>query len=475
MGRTPTYYHLLQGYYHFQRRLGGSLLRTTLRTQDEYTARQRAGVLYTYSSQLHRAGLQFPEVSRLTRIRAQQLYEEGLTEFVVAPKGAIEAPTVDTSGHVRTLSDTLPPSPVPRPLLLKEALEDALRDLCRTGGKEHRRKYREAFTELSLLNPGAYFHEFRFAEAREHLEALLRLPRRRTDRKPYKSMPIDAVLELDTPPDQLLSATSINERMKRLGKLWEWATEAEAYSGPNPFRSKTLRLPEKPRERGRYTEEDLKVLFSSPLFACKEYRRGPGGRKSWWWLIILGLYTGARVGELAQLRLEDVQTVDGVMCLSINDEGDKSVKTPAGIRLVPVHPELLRLGFEEYLLHLKQRGHNHILPYPNENTEDPAQRCSKWFGGTYRANELPAGWSLKNLVYHSFRHTFINRAIKEQGIDTMVVQSLAGHTLEGMGESRRYATGRFRMETLNQSMASYQPPHIPSYLSRMGWKKLPHD
>ncbi len=43
------------------------------------------------------------------------------------------------------------------------------------------------------------------------------------------------VLELDVPPTELLSARSINERMKRSGRLWDWAAKKESYRGSNPF------------------------------------------------------------------------------------------------------------------------------------------------------------------------------------------------------------------------------------------------
>lgn len=456
MAESASYLTTRNGHYYFLRKLHRVQIRVALHTRDVSTAHQRAVRLYAYTSQLHRLGLQHSEVLRLSKIHAAQLHEDGITGTDY--RTPLAQPLVTPFALPTAPSNQPPPlqPPVPRPLLLQDSIEFALRDLCRSGGTEHHRKYREVFTELSQLNPGISFHEVRFAEASAHLQNLQRLPRRRTERKPYKRMPIAEVLELDIAPTELLSATSINERLKRLARLWDWAAENEAYIGTNPFRSQTLRLPEKPRARGRYTSDDINTLLQSPLFTDSEYRAGSGGRKSWWWLIFLGLFTGARVGELAQLRLEDVVTVDGVLCLSINDDGDKRVKTPAGIRLCPVHPELLRLGFTSYVEELKTNHLQHLLPYPNQNANDAGQRCSKWYCGTYRPQHLPQSWAARSLVFHSLRHTFINRAVRELQIDLHIIQAIVGHEPEGMGETRRYAKGTYRPAQLFEAMAAFQ-------------------
>lgn len=68
-----------------------------------------------------------------------------------------------------------------------------------------------------------------------------------------------------------------------------------------------------------------------------------------YWLPLLALFTGARKGELAKLRAEDVAKDDATGCymLSITEDKHegKSLKTASSWRTVPVHPELTRLGF----------------------------------------------------------------------------------------------------------------------------------
>ena len=68
---------------------------------------------------------------------------------------------------------------------------------------------------------------------------------------------------------------------------------------------------------------------------------------------LLGLFTGARLGELALLLASDVSIdeASGVSAISIADDPSigRSLKTRASRRTVPVHPELIRLGFLEYV------------------------------------------------------------------------------------------------------------------------------
>lgn len=44
------------------------------------------------------------------------------------------------------------------------------------------------------------------------------------------------------------------------------------------------------------------------------------------WAPLLGLFTGGRLGELSQLRVTDIQKIEGIWSISINEEEDKTVK-----------------------------------------------------------------------------------------------------------------------------------------------------
>lgn len=87
-----------------------------------------------------------------------------------------------------------------------------------------------------------------------------------------------------------------------------------------------------------------------------------------YWLPVIGLYTGARPREICQLNPQCDWGKEGeVWYLDFNEkkaagEGvKKSIKT-SETRLVPLHPELVRLGLPQYLERMKAVGSDRLFP-----------------------------------------------------------------------------------------------------------------
>ena len=112
----------------------------------------------------------------------------------------------------------------------------------------------------------------------------------------------------------------------------------------NPAGGLTLMGNRRRQDLREVYDDDLKKLFvKSP-----EYGRDRHNLPYKYWLPLLGLYTGARLEELAQLDPTDIIEVDGVWCLDINENGiRKSVKTSEQ-RIVPHHPFLVDLGLSRF-------------------------------------------------------------------------------------------------------------------------------
>lgn len=52
----------------------------------------------------------------------------------------------------------------------------------------------------------------------------------------------------------------------------------------------------------------------------------------------MSLYTGARLNELCQLRVSDVNKVGEIWCLDINEKDGKQLKNVSSTRQIPIHP-----------------------------------------------------------------------------------------------------------------------------------------
>ncbi len=103
-------------------------------------------------------------------------------------------------------------------------------------------------------------------------------------------------------------------------------------------------------------EADLKRIFDPANFARTETQHAR-------WGMLLMLYSGARVGEVAQIHLRDFEMRDGHPCLKILTDSDgQSVKTDDSERLVPLHPDLLRFGVMERVENLREAGEDRFFP-----------------------------------------------------------------------------------------------------------------
>ena len=179
-----------------------------------------------------------------------------------------------------------------------------------------------------------------------------------------------------------------------------------------------------------FSTEDLTKLFHS-----KEYIQDKHRRPYNFWIPLLALYTGCRLGELCQLYIEDVKEIDGVWVLDINeDKPDKSVKTHEK-RLVPLHPFLINdLCFPKYVRNLKS---------PNGRIFHRLKKIGHKYGHTptdwFRKYKTRCGIEAEKgkKTFHSFRHTVADYLIKKD-VPEHVVAMLIGHKNKNI-TSGRYA------------------------------------
>lgn len=105
-------------------------------------------------------------------------------------------------------------------------------------------------------------------------------------------------------------------------------------------------------KRKPFTEAQIAQFFASTFYkavAAGTYTKPDAAWRKW--LPLLMAFTGARPNELCQLHLDDLKRTDkGTLYLDITDEGEgKKVKTKSSRRRVPLHSELIALGFVEFV------------------------------------------------------------------------------------------------------------------------------
>lgn len=262
------------------------------------------------------------------------------------------------------------------------------------------------------------------------------------------------------------SVANVNIRLSHISLLLGWAARndivpsnvAIGTSLPNPQSRKSRRKP--------FKLPELKAIFSSPVFANGQ-RPTSGKGEAAYWIPIIALYTGARVREIAQLRCSDVREVEyadanGQMhktwCLSITEDTDEAglgtaIKTDASERLVPLHPELIELGFIEYVHSLTDRKGRAFPLLPEDIYGNPAAKWGEWFSGYLRK---VCGVTDKRMTFHSFRHTFKDYA-RDARIDEGIQRQIMGH--EGGDVADSYGSG-YSLHVIVSAIASYRVPGL---------------
>lgn len=171
----------------------------------------------------------------------------------------------------------------------------------------------------------------------------------------------------------------------------------------NPFEGVIVRKRRTKKVRENYySESEAKIILQAAMNR-ESSRSGQVMKDAYFWVPFLLAYTGARVGEIAQLRKKDVFLQDDIWIINITPEAG-SVKTGT-FRIVPVHNELIKLGFIEFV---KNCDRQTLFYNPDrrrsESLENPqhkkvGERIAEWI-----KKILPSAAGIS--PNHAWRHRF---------------------------------------------------------------------
>jgi integrase len=223
-----------------------------------------------------------------------------------------------------------------------------------------------------------------------------------------------------------ISPKTVNKYMSRIGSLLKYCHELGMVTN-NPATG--LQIADKQRadqERSAYSLDDVKAIVCNlPVDANATER---------YWITLIGLYSGMRLAEICQLHIEDIIKVDGCWCFDINDAGNKQLKNDASVRVIPIHPKLIELGFIRYYEAIKDAKQprlwmnlSHIRLHGYTNT------FGKWY---QRFNREYVTEDPKK-VFHSLRH-LVTDTLKQAGVLETVIAELVGHSNGGSETMGRY-------------------------------------
>ena len=223
-----------------------------------------------------------------------------------------------------------------------------------------------------------------------------------------------------------LAHVTIGDRLISLGGFWKWMATREAVTpGFNPWSghkvSKEKNKGRSPDKRSYTDPEILRLLAGNDIVrSWPTYGYLPD-------LLVLGLFTGARINELCSLTAHDIQQVKGHQIMHIKD-----AKTPSGIRyVVTTHPAPAAV-LTRRLQDLK--GTAQLFPELTAGGLDDKLSSSavKAYGRYRRSCGVPDGTD-----FHSYRRNVIT-VLEAAGVGQVPIARFVGHkvgTLAGDGYS----------------------------------------
>jgi integrase len=173
------------------------------------------------------------------------------------------------------------------------------------------------------------------------------------------------------------------------------------------------------------------------------------------WAPWLCAYTGARAGEITQLRGVDVITQDGIAAIKITPEA--GTQKIGKSRAVPLHQHLVEQGF---LTFAQSSGRGPLFYNPHKGTPDKPEPTNPRKPRYVKAREHLAKWVRELGITdpdvqpnHAWRHTF-KQIGHRNDISERLLDTIVGHSPLNIG--RGYGT-----PTLNDMAAALK--RFPRY------------
>jgi integrase len=228
------------------------------------------------------------------------------------------------------------------------------------------------------------------------------------------------------------SASTVRKNWITASKtVFGWACEHKLIAH-NPFAQVKITVPKKHRlrETQAFLPDEWRTILRASFATTELDSPNDAARR---WVPWLCAYTGARAGEMTQLRGNDVIDRDGIPGLRITPEAG-TVKNKQ-TRVVPIHEHLIEQGFLAFVKKhgpgpifyrtAKQDGAADPLKAKKTRYEQARQRLAAWVRSVGVSDpEL--------LPNHAWRHTF-KQIADRAGISERMSDYITGHAHKNVG------------------------------------------
>lgn len=258
-----------------------------------------------------------------------------------------------------------------------------------------------------------------------------------------------------------LGVDALNKHLGYLAQLFDHVRPQAVQLAP--LNTAALRIPESDDpldEVNPWTFDQRITIYNQPPFiGCRDWkhRHKPGDivyHDGLFWCPLLSDYGGLRREEAAALAVDDViKDFDtGIWYIYVRrNKFHTHLKRSWTERRIPVHPELLRLGFIKYVKLIRALGYRMLFPdlAPATPGKPFGEQLNKNWARVEKS-AFPDG-KPKRTAFRSFRHSF-GSGLKNNWVSDEMREELLGHKNKGETKGRygdRYNL-RNRLEAIKQ-------------------------
>lgn len=243
-----------------------------------------------------------------------------------------------------------------------------------------------------------------------------------------------------------------------LSSMFLHATELGAIKA-NPFKGRTLTTKQiKARQESERKIErvgwgdHINALFGSEKF--REPLSDVGDPM--FWAPIIATYTGMRMGEILQLRLDDFATENRIYYVAVqNGLGTQSIKSGNGLRKIPLHKALLDLGILKLVELRRSQGMGRL--FPNAARSKSKGTLSAILSKNFAYYVNSRGIKEQGLDFHALRTEFLTRLSRAQ-VPENVRRGFMGHEQDNVTDKHYFRAGQ-PIETLKEMIDRIDVDH----------------
>lgn len=227
----------------------------------------------------------------------------------------------------------------------------------------------------------------------------------------------DAMLASEVRP------STINKLLTKAKMCLDYGLMNGQLEGRNPIERMKL-TKDVDSKRRAFTDEELEKLLvrveAEYQFTRHTAHTTSEARR---WATLVSVVTGARSAEVCHLIKRDIVTIDKMVCIDINEDGDgKSVKNKHSVRLVPLTDGAYGFDLTSFLSWVDAQPDDGPLFGMTPSA------YSSWFNSRVLTEALP---DADNVSLHSLRHWLATR-MKERGVNLVDAQGILGHSSQSI-------------------------------------------